>query len=196
MVVYIDNGHGYNTPGKCSPDKTLREWSWNREVAKLVVDMLRELGIDTRFTCPEDNDVLLRERVKRINEACRLKGSKNVVSVSIHINAAGGDGKWHAARGWSVFVSPNASSKSKRLAEMLYDCAKAHGLKTRRPSPTENYWTKSLAMCRDTSCPAVLTENLFMDNEDDAAWLKTEEGKKTIAAIHVEAITQYIEAYK
>jgi hypothetical protein len=26
LVVILDNGHGKNTKGKCSPDKSLYEW--------------------------------------------------------------------------------------------------------------------------------------------------------------------------
>ena len=28
MIALIDNGHGANTPGKCSPDKQIREYSY------------------------------------------------------------------------------------------------------------------------------------------------------------------------
>jgi len=33
MKILIDNGHGSNTPGKCSPDGRLREYSYTREIA-------------------------------------------------------------------------------------------------------------------------------------------------------------------
>ena len=36
MIVLIDNGHGANTPGKCSPDKQIREYSYAREIASLL----------------------------------------------------------------------------------------------------------------------------------------------------------------
>jgi N-acetylmuramoyl-L-alanine amidase len=38
------------------------------------------------------------------------------VFISIHINAAGGDGKWHNATGWSGWVAKKSSSNSKKLA--------------------------------------------------------------------------------
>jgi N-acetylmuramoyl-L-alanine amidase len=58
--------------------------------------------------------------------------------------------------------------------------------------PNQNYWVQSLAMCRDTNCPAVLTENLFQDNENDVAFLLSDEGKKKIVDIHVQGILKYI----
>ena len=33
MKILIDNGHGSNTPGKCSPDGRLMEYSYTREIA-------------------------------------------------------------------------------------------------------------------------------------------------------------------
>ena len=37
MKVLIDNGHGSNTPGKCSPDGQLREYAYTREIAERLV---------------------------------------------------------------------------------------------------------------------------------------------------------------
>ena len=45
---------------------------------------------------------------------------------------------------------------------------------------------------RHTSCPAVLTENLFMDNKKDVAFLESGEGAQTIINLHVEGIFRYI----
>jgi len=39
-----------------------------------------------------------------------------------------------------------------------------------------------------TKCPAVLTENLFMDNKTDVAFLMSDEGRNVITDIHVNAI--------
>ncbi|ROS80388.1 N-acetylmuramoyl-L-alanine amidase, partial [Muribaculaceae bacterium Isolate-039 (Harlan)] len=41
MKILIDNGHGNNTPGKCSPDQSLREYAYAREIAGRVVDALK-----------------------------------------------------------------------------------------------------------------------------------------------------------
>ncbi len=45
---------------------------------------------------------------------------------------------------------------------------------------------------RHTACPAVLTENLFMDNPADCAFLLSEEGQQSIADLHVDGITAYL----
>lgn len=194
MKVLIDNGHGEDTLGKCSPDKRLREYAYCREIARRVSRQLSLQGIDAILITPEEKDVALRERVRRVNGWARKLGKENVLLVSIHNNAAGADGKWHSARGFSVFLSKNASEKSKRLARIFTDNATAMGLMGNRAVPAEKYWVRSLAMTRDTICPAVLTENLFQDNREDVDFLLSEEGKQAITKLHVDSIIQYIKS--
>ena len=42
----------------------------------------------------------------------------------------------------------------------------------------------------------VLTENFFMDNKEDIAYLTSMEGKQNIVNTHVEGIIQYIKEYE
>ena len=192
MKILIDNGHGVETPGKRSPDGTFREYRYCREIAANIEEELLLAGFDAERIVPEDTDVSLKERCRRVNEWCRKLGAKNVLLVSIHNNAAGSDGQWHSARGWSVHVSLNASEKSKALAKRLIDSATAHGLKVRKHSQQEPWWPQNLAMCRDTQCPAVLTENLFQDNREDVSFLFTQEGRRAIVDTHLDGIIKYI----
>lgn len=191
MKVLIDNGHGVNTPGKCSPDRRLLEYAYTREIADMVVRGLRKLGIDAERLVPEETDVPLSERCRRANDIYRETG-RNAILVSIHCNAAGSGSDWMNARGWSVFVSPNASANSKRLADYLAKVAAEKGVSVRKPTPGQLYWEQNLAMCRDTNCPAVLTENFFQDNRADVEFLLSDEGKQTVARIHVEGIEAYV----
>lgn len=194
IYLILDNGHGDPpiTGGKCSPDRTILEYYWARDMVKRIAEKAKAAGITPIILVPEKVDIPLNTRTKRVNDLCKKYGTKNCVLLSIHINAAGGDGKWHDARGFCSFISPNASSKSKILARLLWEHADKAGLKGNRAVPKEKYWVKSLAMCRDTNCPAVLTENLFMDNREDAEYLKTEAGKETIANFHISALKEYI----
>lgn len=195
ITLLLDNGHGDPplTGGKCSPNKSILEYYWARDMVQRIAEKARAAGIPVEIIVPETSDINLKTRTNRVNAICRAKGgSKNCVLISVHINAAGGDGKWHDARGWCGFVAPNASANSKRLARILWEHADRAGLRGNRCVPDERYWVKSLAMCRDTNCPAVLTENLFMDNRADAEYLKSESGKETIADLHIAAIKEYI----
>lgn len=196
MKILIDNGHG-NPPltgGKCSPDRRLLEYVWAREIAKRLEAELTARGYDAQRIVPEDIDIPLNVRTRRVNAICKTHGAKNCLLVSIHINAATSDGKWHDAQGWCGFVSQNASADSKLLAQLLYKQAERQGkvVTGNRYVPPCKYWVKSLAMCRDTNCPAVLTENLFMDNRADTDFLLSENGKRVIVQMHRDAIIEYI----
>jgi N-acetylmuramoyl-L-alanine amidase len=46
-------------------------------------------------------------------------------------------------------------------------------------------------MCRDTRCPAVLTENLFQDNRQDVDFLLSPAGREAIIDLHFRAISAY-----
>ena len=97
-IICLDNGHGVNTPGKCSPDKRLKEYQYTREIVKRLESKLKENGYKVYVVTPEQKDISLRERCQRINKVCRENGNK-AISISIHCNAAGVDGKWHTASG-------------------------------------------------------------------------------------------------
>lgn len=208
MKILIDNGHGDPplTGGKCSPDGRLKEYYYCREIAQRVSRELSLRGYDAILLVPEKSDIALKERVARANAWCKKLGSKNVVLVSIHNNAGpeteklivrkGQYGTWKTAKGFCVMISKNASSNSKRLAQMFYKRACDMGLKGNRATPAEGYWVQSLAMTRDTNCPAVLTENLFQDNEEEVAYLLSDEGKQAITKLHVDTIVEYINSLK
>ena len=89
MKILIDNGHGLMTAGKRSPDGKFREAFYNREIARRVVSDLRDRGLDAEQLLPENDDISLEERVRRVNAACFLLCKRNVILVSIHVNAAG-----------------------------------------------------------------------------------------------------------
>ena len=194
MVILTDPGHGENTAGKRSPDGRLLEWKYSREIAAEVVKRLKTMDYNAQQLVTEENDISLSVRCKRVNDICKHFGASNVLVVSIHCNAAGADGKWHDARGWQACVSLNASAKSKQLASYLFDAAQVEGLKMRSPKPGQKWWAQNLAICRDTLCPAVLTENLFQDNLADMEYLLSDEGRKAIVNLHVNGIINYIKS--
>lgn len=192
MKILIDNGHGSNTAGKCSPDRRLLEYKYCREIADGVVESLKSKGYDAERIVTETSDISLRERCRRINSICNKYGASKCLCVSIHNNAAASDGKWHSARGFGAYISLNASSNSKRLARVFVETAIEMKLMGNRSIGKDLYKVQNLAMCRDTNCPAVLTENLFQDNKEDVDFLLSETGRNEIIRLHVESIIRYI----
>ena len=118
----------------------------------------------------------------------------NVILVSIHVNAAGNDSKWMTATGWSCYTS-KGQTQSDKLAECLYEAAIKNfpGKRIRTDkSDGDPDWEESFYILRKTLCPAVLTENFFMDNHSDLVYLKSRAGKQAIIDTHVEGITEYL----
>lgn len=192
MIILLDTGHGKSTPGKRSPDGRLIEYKYSREIADKIIEKLTKEGFEVHRVVTDDEDVPLMKRCRIINQYCDKYGKANTVLVSIHCNAAGNGSGWMNAKGWSVFVSNNSSSKSKKLAECLFRAAQREGLVLRKYSQTQVYWKQNLAICRETKCPAVLTENLFQDNKDDVEYLLSDKGKESIVNLHVQGILDYI----
>lgn len=191
MKVLIDNGHGENTPGKRSPDGRLREWAYTRKIADRVIAGLRTKGIDADRIVKEMVDIPLSVRCRRANTIYRESGG-NAILVSIHCNAAGLGSDWLSAHGWSVFVADNASTNSKKLATCLAEVAIQKEVFVRQPTPEQLFWIQNLAICRDTNCPAILTENFFQDNKEDVEFLLSEEGMQMVTQIHVEGVMNYL----
>ena len=197
IKVLVDNGHGVETPGKRSPDGRLREYKYAREIAASVVARLKELGYDAGLIVEEDRDVSLQDRCKRVNNWCELKGSKNVILVSVHVNAAG-NGEWMNATGWSAYTSRGQTSADK-LAYCLYDAAKEAlpGKKMRTDySDGDPDIEAGFYILKHTRCAAVLTENFFQDNKQDVDFLLSNEGRESIVQLHVNGIVNYIKQVK
>lgn len=212
ILVIIDNGHGIDTPGKCSPDKRLLEWAWTRDIARMLAAELERRGIEAALLVTEDADVPLRERCRRANALCAQRGAGGCLLVSIHSNAAGADGQWKSAGGWCVYTSPG-KTKADDLATCIWEAANrvlqpyaerfkallAQGAYDRRQVPFRADWSDGdpdyearFAILTGTKCPAVLTESLFQDNRADAEFLLSDEGKRAIVQLHADGIEDYI----
>lgn len=212
MIVLIDNGHGSNTPGKCSPDRSLREYKWAREIAARIETVLKTKGFDARRIVTEETDVPLAIRATRVNKICRQAGEQNVILISVHSNAAGGDGKWKSAGGWCVYTTPG-KTKADDLATELWNAAQSElkpyaenfkvlqkaGEYDSRQVPFRADWSDgdpdyeaNFYIIRKTLCPAVLTESLFQDNRADVDFLLSEAGKAAIVNLHVNGIINYL----
>lgn len=196
-TIILGTAHLKCTPGKCSPDKRLKEYAYSRKVCKSIKRALEEKGY-TVFIDIESDDLKMtqsQELAYRCNLVNKLqKKYKNCIYVSIHVNAAGADGNWHSATGWEAYTSVGITSAD-RLATCLYNSAKINleGKKLRTdysdkdPDKEANFY-----ILKHTSCPAVLTENFFQDNKNDVDFLLSEEGFNKITQTHIDGIIDYI----
>ena len=194
LYILIDPGHGTReyTKGKCSPDKIIYEGEWNREFSALLSSVLSTNGIKNHIVVPEDNDVSLRIRTTRINKFYNENHNKyEIILISIHINAADSDGEYHNANGWTVYCSKNCSEKSKILGKIFGDTATEMNLRGNRYIPSEGYHQASYYIITYTNPPAILCENMFMDNKDDEEFLLSNEGKEKLIYLYFNSIKKY-----
>jgi len=187
-TVILDAGHGIETKGKRSPiwaDGTqLMEFEFNRDIVNRIAKMLDEINTPYHILVPEVTDIPLRERCARANDVWKAT-NKNAYLISIHANAGGGTG-------WECFTSVG-ETKSDAIATIFCEEAKKTFVGKRMrfdysdgdPDKESRFY-----ILRYTQCPAILTENFFMDTEADCRYIMSEEGRATIAKMHIEAIVQ------
>lgn len=87
--VVVDAGHGGNDPGALSG--SLKEKDLNLQAAQYMYKRLQELGIPTTIVRNTDETLDRKERVQRILNA--YGNSPDVILISNHINAGGGEGQ-------------------------------------------------------------------------------------------------------
>ena len=198
-TIILGTAHLKSTPGKCSPDGKFREYQYSRKVVAAIKANLKNLGYNV-FTDIEDDDLNVTQsrelqlRCKIVNDLCKVY--KDCVYVSIHVNAASSDGKWHTATGWEIYTTPG-KTKADKLATCLYKAAEKNfkDIKLRTDfSDGDPDKEANLYVLKHTSCPAVLTENLFQDNKSDVEYLLSDKGFNEIVKIHVEGILEYFKA--
>lgn len=210
VVVCLDNGHGSDTPGKCSPwsackvppEIPFREYEYCRDIVRRLAPILEKEGFTVYIVTPEEKDISLTERGARINKVVAESATKGmrVLSISVHNNAAGMGKEWKEAYGWSIWTT-RGQNNSDILAQCLYDAADEVlpplGQKSRHDrSDGDDDYEADFAMCRIPKCPAVLTENMFQDCIKEVQFLLTEEGRNAIVEIHRRGIIKFVEKMK
>ena len=198
--IILDAGHGINTAGKRSPDGRFREYKFNRIIVNAIAEHLRLRGYEVHILVPEEEDIPLKERVRRANAlTCRIGHPvQSTIIVSIHANAAGDGSQWMKARGWCAYTC-KGHTLSDELANCLYKAARKHlpGQRIRSDyTDGDPDLEKNFNLLRNTFAAAVLTENLFFDNPQDLTFLESEEGQKAIVALHVEGIIEFLKKHE
>ena len=158
------------------------------------MDRLFSLGLEAELLVPEERDISLPERCRRVNAWCRQLGKDKVIVISIHANAAGHGDRWYDATGWCAYTS-RGNTRVDALATSLYHAAQVllpgARLRTDYTDGDPDMEADFYLLCH-TTAPAVLTENFFMDSHNDCDFLLSEEGQEAIVNLHVDGITSYI----
>lgn len=170
--IVLDAGHGGHDPGAVA--NGLREKDLTLAIVKHIGRILGEYeGAEVFYTRTDDRYLSLEERAAIAN---KLKAD---LLISVHINAGGGTGFE------SYIYNGNVSSVTIAYQNVIHaEIVKAINV-TDRGKKRANY-----AVLRETKMPAILTENLFIDNANDAAKLKSEQFLQQIAYGHVQGIVK------
>ena len=179
--VVIDPGHGGEDPGASA--NGIVEKDYTLLISKYMADRLTELGIDNALT--RDSDVTL-DSTTRPKTAQSLFGTGNdVILVSNHINAGGGDG---AEIIYALRNSDNLSSKiASEFIKSGQNVRKYYQRRLPSNSSKDYYY-----MLRETpNNESIIVEYGFLDSTgDDVSQIKN--NWQNLAEAVVRALADYI----
>lgn len=89
--IVIDAGHGGSDPG--ASGNGIIEKEYTLKISKYIYNRLKQLGFDVKMTRVDDETLSPNERVNRVLNA--FGNSSDVIVVSNHINAGGGEFSCH-----------------------------------------------------------------------------------------------------
>ncbi|MDY7224670.1 N-acetylmuramoyl-L-alanine amidase [Halalkalibacterium halodurans] len=170
--IFIDPGHGGSDPGAVA--NGLKEKDLVLTISRHMRDMLLDEYQDVQVQMSRDSDIYLS-----LSERAQMANSWGAdYFVSVHINAGGGTG-------FETFIHDSRSPKSVAYQNVVHPEILDKMDVRDRGKKAANF-----AVLRLTNMPAILTENLFIDNGNDAKLLKDPVFLQQIARGHVEGIAK------
>ena len=192
----LDPGHGglidgvYQTRGKRSPPfddgSVLYEGVFNRDVVERVMRLCEQHDIQAVNVVNTNEDMPLSQRVASAN--LLHQQNSNSIYLSIHANAFGNGTEFNSARGVCTFHH-SRSSKGQKIAEVLQPhLVSLTGFRDRGVKANESW--ANFYVLRKTHMPAILSENGFMTNLQEAQALMTSDTRQQIAEAHFAMIME------
>ena len=177
--IVVDAGHGGVDSGAVSGN--LQEKDFNLQAANYMYNRFKELGVPVVITRDTDKDIT---RAERLNIMRSLGTDPNVIILSNHINAGGGEG--------AEIIYPLRTSPT--LAKNILDEIGARGQVKRRiyqralpENPRKDYY---YIMRETPNTTALLIEYGFIDNPKDQ--IKLQNNITNYAEGVVKAVSEYI----
>lgn len=185
-IVMLDPGHGGSEPG--TSGQQLVERDINLEIALKVGEILRQRGIQVKYTRTDDSYVDLETRAAIAN------GFNAALFVSIHHN---GDTSPDPSGSETYFYAPLdepelfiQKDERSRLAEIIQNELINHlHLKNRGVKE------KNFLVLRNTQMPSALAEVAFLTNPAEEQLLQQDDFKNTEAQAIADGIESYLQNY-
>lgn len=219
ILVIVDAGHGGNHPetgaymtfpwdGKRyaftepdgSVDFEIREGVVNRAIADIFEGLCKDVGLPTfkvYHAYLDRTNTVRAQLANRMAAQMRAKGVQDSVLMSFHSNAFGMQpkGVGETPKGWSVWTT-RGSTRSDALATIWFnEVEKEFGkeLAYRKDlSDGDVDWEANFEILWSTEMPAVLVEQLFFTNKEDARLLLDEKVQARFALCALRALVSYL----
>lgn len=172
VKVFIDPGHGGTDPGAVG--NGLREKDLTLQISTRIKNILTQEydNVSVLMSRTGDQTVSLTERTNAAN----VWGADFYLSV--HINAGGGTG-------YEDYIYPGVGAPTTTYQSNIHaEVLKLVDFSDRRKKQANFH------VLRESNMPALLTENGFIDNANDAAKLKSSTYIESLARGHVNGIVK------
>ena len=188
-TVCLDPGHGVESPGKCSPDKSYYEHKFALDMGRRIQAHLERCGVRVVLTrtdehCPtgkaDTNDLLKRVA---ISDAARAD-----LFVSIHSNASGNE--WSNASGLMIYTSAGPETASRNVAAKAVLSRMTEVGVELRGSPLVH--DIELVVTRKTAAPAMLIEYGFHTNRTEVGLLKKSSYRAKLAEATAKGVCDFL----
>ncbi|WP_052158797.1 N-acetylmuramoyl-L-alanine amidase [Halobacillus sp. BBL2006] len=185
-LIALDDGHGMETLGKRTPvipelGRSIRENEFNRAVVNFLKQELERCGFDTLLVAPTDEDISLQKRTDLAN------ARKADIYVAVHYNAYDGSFSGQNPSGIEIYVyNGDLNRESGKLATAVGKYLRQGTKQNWRGIKEANFY-----VLRETNMPAILTENGFMDNKQEALLMIDEDFQREVAVEHAKGICEY-----
>lgn len=188
-TVCLDPGHGVESPGKCSPDKSYYEHEFALDMARRIQAHLERCGVRVVLTrtdehCPtgkaDTNDLLKRVAISDAAGADLF--------VSIHSNASGNE--WSNASGLMIYTSAGPETASRNVAAKAVLARMTEGVVELRGGPLVH--DIELVVTRKTVAPAMLIEYGFHTNRTEVGLLKKSSYRAKLAEATAKGVCDFL----
>lgn len=179
--VFLGVGHGGSDPGAVG---YIKEADVNLAMAKACYNVLVAHGVLVKMSRTKDENDDLNQEIRECNAFAPD------LAVDIHNNAGRGDGfecYYSVVGGLGRTLALNIEAEVKKIGQ------NSRGVKTKPGAGGADYF----GFIRETSCPAVIVEGVFVDNKQDAAQADTAAEQRKFGEAYARAILKTLGiAYK
>ncbi|MFC4620580.1 N-acetylmuramoyl-L-alanine amidase [Camelliibacillus cellulosilyticus] len=174
--IYLDPGHGGSDPG--ASGNGIEEKNITLDIALRIRDILLDEyeGVEVKLSRATDTYIGLETRTDEAN----TWGADYFLS--IHCNSFNG-----SAHGYEdyIYIGLSDASSTAKYQDIIHEEVASINQLTERGTKKADFH-----VLRESSMPALLTENGYIDNDHDAALMKKSSWRQSVARGHVNGLAR------